>query len=67
MKKMKCRTCFYLNYDFFTYSYACPNHHFCGLHGRCKVDPDGPQMDLDHRGGCGYLAKKTTVQLEIEW
>ena len=45
-----------MDWDFITDEIRpqCDNDHFCGLHGRAPVDPDGPQVDLNHRGGCGY-------------
>lgn len=39
----------------------------CGLHGSAKVDPDGPQPNLDSRGSCGYnkMNTKEYKQLNI--
>jgi hypothetical protein len=53
MEMMRCYGCEYLNYDFLDdiYEHGEP---FCGLHGRAPVDPNGPQQDLNHHGGCGY-------------
>lgn len=38
---------------------------FCGLHGCARVDPDGPQQDLDHQGGCGFIPASRPRQLEL--
>lgn len=68
MAKMRCRTCVHLDYDYIFNRYEQrPGYHFCGLHGRSRVDPDGAQRDLDHRGGCGYWPRVAAVQLEIDW
>lgn len=64
-KKMKCRRCRYLNYDFLNDKYEPELPPFCGLHGRTKVDPDGEQQDLDHRGGCGFIPTSRPRQLEL--
>lgn len=64
--KMRCNRCEYLNYDFICHCYEPDDPPFCGLHGRERVDPDGEQADLNHRGGCGYHAKgQTAVQLDL--
>lgn len=69
--KIKCRTCYNLNYDYFSSRYE-PyeeiKYWFCGLHGRAHVDPDGMQVDLNKRGGCGYfpkVKKKEPKQLSL--
>ena len=65
MKKMKCRRCKYLNFDFLEDKYEPESPPFCGLHGRTEVDPDGEQQNLDHRGGCGFSDKNKTIELII--
>jgi hypothetical protein len=68
--KMRCWRCKNLNYDYFDRKYETPadGHFFCGLHGRAQVDPDGEQVNLDRRGGCGYYPKeKAPVQLTFDF
>lgn len=65
MGKMKYRRCRYLNYDFLDEKYEPELPPFCGLHGRTKVDPDGEQQDLNHRGGCGFSDKNKPIELKI--
>lgn len=67
MRKMKCRWCTWLNYDVFTRTYEQPEHYFCGLHGRARVDINGEQENLDARGSCGYSPKRVAVQLELQF
>ena len=64
---MRCWRCAYLDYDCIgeCQEQPLPGEHFCGLHGRARVDPDGEQMDLDHHGGCGFAPRKEAVQLEL--
>lgn len=63
---MKCKGCTFFNWDFTDDSYdTYPEHSYCGLHGGERVDPDGPQMNLDNRGGCGYWPKMQMTQLEL--
>ena len=66
--KMRCRNCEWLNYDFIFNEYEkCePGKNFCGLHGRARVDIDGPQLNLDSFGSCGFLAKKKTVPVQLQ-
>lgn len=63
MKKMQCRRYKNLNYDHFTRQYENDEAPICGLHGRARVDPDGPQQNLDGRGGCGFIKKNRPVEL----
>ena len=69
MKKAKCRRCMNLNYDFLLGTYEDTDDYFCGLHGRAPVDPDGEQMNLDRRGGCGFHPRNEPIQLDLfrEW
>ncbi|MBR1464303.1 MAG: hypothetical protein IJ604_13145 [Prevotella sp.] len=70
MAKIKCRLCTYLDYDFFErrFENRTEGNHYCGLHGRAQVDPDGEQVNLDHRGGCGFCSKqKDPVQLTFNF
>ena len=55
MSKMRCFQCMWYNYDFFDRKYE-EGKSFCGLHGRCKVDPNGDQLNLlgADKFGCGY-------------
>ena len=62
--KARCRSCYWLNWDFVTDDYEC-GPWFCGLHGGTRVDPDGEQRDLDHRGGCGYIETHEPRQLRL--
>jgi hypothetical protein len=64
-RKMRCRRCQCLNYDFLSETHEWNSPSFCGLHGRIRVNPDGPQQDLDHRGGCGFIPSKQIIQLEL--
>lgn len=66
-RKMRCRQCEWLDYDFLDDVYEAVDDcmHFCGLHGRHRVDPEGPQLNLDNHGSCGFLLKKRMIQLEI--
>ena len=54
-----------LNYDYLTGRYEPDLPPFCGVHGRIRVDPDGQQQDLDHRGGCDFIEKNEPVQLSL--
>lgn len=65
MKKMRCRRCRNLNFDFLSGKYEPELPPFCGLHGRTEVDPDGEQQNLDHRGGCGFSDKNKIIELKI--
>lgn len=62
--KSLCRRCHYLNLDFITGEHA-GGDWFCGLHGRSRVDPDGEQQDLNHRGGCGFIPRTDSGQLSL--
>lgn len=64
---MRCWKCQHLDYDHISdcQEQPQPGEHFCGLHGRTRVDPDGEQMDLDHHGGCGFSPRKQAVQLSL--
>ena len=53
--KAKCKKCYYLDRDMLSNTKEKNNWHFCGLHGRAEVDPDGEQRNLDRRGGCGFF------------
>lgn len=59
MAKIKCRSCLNLDYCYIfgRYEQRKDGDHFCGLHGRAHVDPDGEQVNLDARGGCGFIPK----------
>ena len=60
---MRCRRCRHLNYNHLTDQYEPDDPPFCGLHGCARVDPDGPQQDLNHKGGCGYTDKDQIIEL----
>lgn len=66
-KKIRCRKCSWLNYNFFSKNYEpYKDGYFCGLHGRETIDPDGEQKNLDRRGGCGFSPKiKPPKQLSL--
>lgn len=66
-KKMRCWRCEHLDYDHINgkQEQRLPGEHYCGLHGMARVDPDGPQQNLDHKGGCGFTARKKAVQLSL--
>ena len=65
--RMRCWRCEHLDYDHIsdTQETAADGEHFCGLHGRARVDPDGPQQNLNRKGGCGFTPRKQTVQLDL--
>lgn len=65
--KMRCRKCEYLDYDFINdcQEYRPDGEHYCGLHGMARVDPDGPQQNLNRNSGCGFNRRKETVQLSL--
>lgn len=65
MKRARCKSCFYLNWNWITDTRDMNPPYFCGLHGRAIVDPDGEQENLDHNGGCGYSPKETSYQLSL--
>ena len=69
MAKIRCRFCTHFDYNHLDSRYEprAEGEHFCGLHGMAPVDPDGPQVNLDHRGGCGYYPKKRDVQLTFDF
>lgn len=62
--KARCKSCYWLNWDFASNEYV-GGPWFCGLHGCARVDPDGEQRDLDHRGGCGYMFADGMRQLRL--
>lgn len=68
---MRCRRCAYLDWDFSDGSVSPPldGSHYCGLHGGTKVDIDGEQVNLDHKGGCGFCARQVekAEQLAFPW
>lgn len=66
-KKMRCWRCEHLDYDHINarQENRLPGEHYCGLHGMARVDPDGPQQNLDHKGGCGFTARKKNVELSL--
>lgn len=59
MAKARCRECAWFCYDFFDQKYE-EGKSFCGIHGRCPVDPDGEQMNLlgADRAGCDFWPKE---------
>ena len=65
--KMRCWTCQFLDYDCLDESKRIRKDgtHFCGLHGMATVDPDGAQVSLDNRGGCGYARIHAGEQIEL--
>ena len=67
MKQMRCFWCEHLDYDHINrrQEQPPPGEHFCGLHGRARVNPEGPQQNLDHKGGCGFSERKHPVQLKL--
>lgn len=66
--KARCWRCRWLDYDFFNNRYNQYNdYHRCGLHGQHRVDPDGEQLNLDTRGGCGYTQRFIPIQLELKF
>lgn len=67
MKRTKCNFCAYLNYDFINDRYDDRQDFVCGLHGSAQVNPNGPQMDLDHKGGCGFSPKYKGEQLTLDF
>lgn len=72
MAKIKCRLCVNLDYNAFfrRYENRSDGEHFCGCHGMAQVDPDGEQLNLDHRGGCGFFPKHrepSVVQLTFDF
>lgn len=68
-RKAKCRQCLHLDYDHLsdTIEPCKDGEHFCGLHGRARIDPDGIQQDLNHQGGCGFIQRNKPVQLELSF
>lgn len=64
---MRCRSCRWFDWEFITEEITpqVEGEHFCGLHGRTRVDPDGPQVDLNHYGGCGYFKIEGGEQLNL--
>lgn len=56
-----------LNYDYLTGRYEPELPPFCGVHDRIRVDPDGQQQDLDHRGGCGFNEKNKPIELTLSF
>ena len=54
-----------LNYCHLTGRYEPDLPPFCGLHGRVRVDHNGQQQDLNHRGGCDFIEKNEPVQLSL--
>lgn len=66
-KKMRCWRCEHLDFDHILcrQENRPPGEHYCGLHGMARVDPDGPQQNLDHKGGCGFTARKQAVELSL--
>ena len=65
--KMRCRRCQAFCYDFVDRRQDDESESYCGMHGRAKVDPDGVQQNLDHRGGCGFVEKKRAKQLTLNF
>ena len=65
--EMRCLTCAWYNYNFFTGEYDDSYGPRCGLHGGAKVNPSrgAKQMNLDNRGGCGYVPKVKWKQLKL--
>lgn len=66
-QKMRCWHCEYLDNDLISGSHESVSDgcHFCGLHGRARVYPDGLQQNLNNKGGCGYVQRKNPVQLDL--
>ena len=70
--KMRCNKCVWLDYDVFDNMYESHTYHFCGLHGRARVNPDGEQQNLNGRESCGFTQKRdkpkpTIVQLTFDF
>ena len=64
-KRMRCKACMFLNWDFIT-DKNIPvekGKEFCGLHGGTRVDINGLQVNLNNRGSCGYISKMTQLNL----
>lgn len=55
MAKARCKECRWFCYDFFEGKYE-EGKSYCGVHGRCTVDPDGEQRNLlgADRTGCDF-------------
>lgn len=63
-RRARCRDCQFLNWNFLTNEIEDDgNGHFCGLHGGASVDPDGMQLNLDHKGACGFSSKNRQLSL----
>jgi len=66
--KMRCRRCVFLDWEFISNTIE-PREdgtHYCGLHGGTTVDIDGPQMNLDNRGSCGFADRiRPAEQLDL--
>lgn len=68
--KMRCADCYWLDWDFVTHRHIPlrnPGFHYCGLHGRAQVDPNGEQQNLDRHGGCGFMPVQEPIQLELDF
>lgn len=63
--RMQCRDCMFLDWDFITNRTDTveDGKHFCGLHGRSRVNPDGWQQNLNNRGSCGFRPKASQGNL----
>lgn len=69
MAKIKCRFCKNLDYNQIAHRYEprSEGEHFCGTHGSAPVNPDGVQVNLDRRGGCGFAPKSRPKQLTFDF
>lgn len=65
MARMRCKQCIWLDFNCLENRYQKRPYHVCGLHGMCTVDIEGEQVDLDSRGGCGYVKKNEPRQLSL--
>lgn len=67
--KARCRKCNYLDFDLLhdQVEIVDSNQHFCGLHGRAIVNPDGEQPNLNNHGSCGFSPRIKAVQLTLDF
>ena len=64
---MRCLTCAWYCYNFFTRRKETDKGPRCGLHGGMKINPSprAKQINLDNHGGCGYVPDVKWKQLTL--
>lgn len=67
-KKKSCSNCHWLDFDVFsnTIEILGNGEHFCGLHGRSRVNDLKPLTLGENHGECGYILKPELLVVQLD-